>query len=111
MQLHDGVVWVLNEVSIGCSVKLFLYCQGLLEKLWVEGREWERKGEGGGEGGGGERRKERRGREEEREEETGEGGKRGGRRKKKGEERERTGEERVGRESGVRDLIQLSICM
>lgn len=38
MQLHDGVVWVLNEISIRCSVKLFLYCQGLFKKLWVEGK-------------------------------------------------------------------------
>ena len=60
----------MNEVSVGCSVKLFLYCQGLLEKLRVEG-------------GGGKKR----GREEEREE---------GRRKIR--ERERIGEERVGRE-------------
>ena len=52
-------------------MKLFLYCQGLLEKLWVEG------------GGG----RKKRGREEEREE---------GRRKIR--EREKIGEERVGRE-------------
>lgn len=65
--MHDGVVWVLNEVSVGCSVKLFLYCQGLLEKLWVEG------------GGG----RKKRGREEKREE---------GRRKIR--ERERRGDER-----------------
>lgn len=82
MQLHDGVVWVLNEVSIGCSVKLFLYCQGLLEKLWVEGREWERKEEGKEEGEregkrGEEERKRREEREEERREEKEEGGREG----------------------------------
>lgn len=49
--MHDGVVWVLNEVSVGRSVKLFLYCQGLLKKLRVEGgwRREERGGERGGE--------------------------------------------------------------